>query len=215
MSLDSTKKIVLDACKTMAENSLTIGTWGNISARDIETGYIVVTPSGMDYNILTKDDMVVFDIEGNLIEGERKPTIEKDLHIDIYKARDDVNAVIHTHPMYSTVFAVTQQDIPCVTEEFAQLIGSKVINAEYALPGTDELAENTVKGLEDRNAVLLKSHGTVCVGNDMNFTFKVCDVLEKAARILIMSKNIGIPRIVPEEDIKIMQDFVKNSYGQK
>jgi len=207
--------MVVDAGKEMIRRGLTVGTWGNVSVRDPETGYVYLTPSGMNYDRLECDDIVVFDREGNWVEGERRPSIEKSLHISIYRNRPDVNAVLHTHPVYSTVFCVIEQDMPPVTEEFVQIIGEKVCVADYALPGTELLAQNAVRALGHRNAVLLKSHGSVCVGPDLDSALKVCDVLEKSAHILLMSIVIGTPRVIPPEDIAAMQEFVKTQYGQK
>ena len=159
-------------------------------------------------------DILVYDKEENLVCGNRKPSIEKSMHLMILQNRKDVNAVIHSHPFYSTVFAVTEQPIPAVTEEFAQIIGNDVICAEYALPGTIELANHALKALGERNAVLLTSHGALCVGVDIPSAFMVCEVLEKAAQVLLMSKLIGTARIIPEEDVNKMQNFVKTAYGQ-
>ncbi len=213
--MEKCKQIIVDAGKDMLKRSLTVGTWGNLSVRDPETGNIIVTPSGMNYESCVCGDMVVFDKDGNLIEGQRRPTIEKDMHIKIYQNRADINAIVHTHPLYSTVFCVTEQSIPPITEEFAQIIGRTVNCAKYALPGTQELADYAVEALGEQSAVLLTSHGTVCVGVDMATAFKVCDVLEKAAQILILSKAVGQARIIPDEDIEAMQQFVKTKYGQR
>ena len=212
--LENFKKTLIDACIYMAEKKLTLGTWGNISLRDPETGNIYLTPSGMDYYGCVTDDIIVYDKDLNLVCGNRRPSIEKDMHLMIMQNRKDVNVVIHTHPFYSTVFAVTEQTIPAVTEEFAQLIGNDVICAKYALPGTMELAGNALKALGDRNAVLLTSHGALCVGSNVQSAFIICEVLEKAAQVLIYSKLIGTARIIPEEEVKIMQNFVKTAYGQ-
>ncbi len=213
--MEKFRQIVVDAGKEMFKRSLTVATWGNISVRDPESEYIVITPSGMDYEACVPDDMVVFDKDGRVVAGERRPSIEKDLHIRIYQHRPDVNAIIHTHPVYSTVFAVTRQGIPAITEEFAQVVGYTVKCAEYAMPGTKELAENAVRALGKERAVLLASHGAVCVGPDMETAFKISDVLEKTAQILILSRTIGTPRIISKQDVKVMQDFLKTGYGQR
>ncbi len=212
--MEKFRQIIVDAGKEMLRRSLTVATWGNLSVRDPESGHVVVTPSGMNYETCTTEDMVVFDRDGMLVEGKRRPSIEKDLHLLIYRHRPDVNAIIHTHPVYSTVFAVTRQSIPAITEEFAQVVGYTVKCAEYALPGTMELAENAVRALGRERAVLLAAHGAVCAGPDMETAFKISDVLEKTAQILILSKSIGTPRIIPEEDVRVMQDFLKTGYGQ-
>lgn len=208
------KQTVVDAGIKMWNRSLTVGTWGNISCRDPETGKIYITPSGMDYQELETEDIVVFNQEGEKVEGKRKPSIEASMHIAIFQARNDVNAIIHTHPTYSTAFAVTENEIPPISEDFVQIVGDKVECAEYALPGTEELAENVVEALQDRNAVLLLNHGTLYTGPDMDFAFKISDVVEKTAQTYLLSKNLGEPRFIPEDDIEAMQEFVKNEYGQ-
>jgi L-fuculose-phosphate aldolase len=215
MNMKEYKKQVIDACIEMTERKLTLETWGNISLRDPETGYIYLTPSGMDYNTCVADDIIVFDNDGNLVEGKRKPSIEKDMHLGIYFKRKDVNAVIHTHPTHSMIFAVTGQGIPAVTDEFAQLIGKRAECANYALPGTKELAENTIDSLGGGKAVLLCNHGAVCVGHDLKSAFRVAEVLEKTAYIYLRTQGIGTPRIIPDQDVEVMMDFVSNKYGQR
>ncbi|MGI6152271.1 MAG: class II aldolase/adducin family protein [Christensenellaceae bacterium] len=210
------KQLILDSGRRMATQSLTVSTWGNISARDPETNYIYVTPSGMEYDTCTKDDIVVYDIEGNHIEGARKPTIELWMHIRVFQKRSDVNAMIHTHPLYSTVLGALKMEIPAITEEFAQVLGHKVIPARYELPGTMELADSVVEGLgADRAATLLINHGAVCVAEDMEKAFKVSAVLEKAAQIYYMAKTIGQPNIVSPEHVDMMHAFFNNEYGQR
>jgi len=208
------KQLIIDSGKEMMSKSLTVSTWGNISARDFETGYIYLTPSGMDYSTCTTDDILVYDKDGKLVEGHRKPSIEKDMHVKIFQSRPDVGAVIHTHPTYSMVFSVLNWNVPAVTEEFAQLIGKEVRCAEYYLPGTLELADSVVKALGEGMATLCVSHGAVCVGNDMKHAFNISTVLEKACQIYYMAKSIGDPVIIADKDVEIMQNFLKTQYGQ-
>jgi L-fuculose-phosphate aldolase len=137
------------------------------------------------------------------------------MHNMIFKTRPDVNAIIHTHATFSTAFCVTKQSIPPIIEDFVQIVGKSVDCAEYALPGTPELAVNAVKALGKNNAVLLVNHGTLCVGNSIDFAFTISDVVERAAYIYILSKTIGDPHLINDKDILFMQDFAKNKYGQK
>jgi len=209
---ENLKKLIIETGRELYKQNLTIGTWGNISVLDSETGLIYIKPSGMDYNEINLEDVIVVDKQGKTIEGFRKPSIEMPMHLSIYNARKDVRAIVHYHPVYSSVLAVTGFSLPGICEDFVQIVGEKVLCAKYALPGSDELAENAVASLGDRNAVFLLNHGTLCVGKDMKEAIKVCYVVEKTAHIYILSKSIGKCRIIPEEDIKIMQDFTKNSY---
>jgi L-fuculose-phosphate aldolase len=205
---------IVDAGNKMVALGLTVGTWGNVSLRDTETGLIYIKPSGMPYHDITADDIVVMNSEFEVVWGHRKPSIEYHFHISIMNARKDVHAVIHTHPIYSSAFAVTRQDIPGISEDFVQIVGDKVINCKYSLPGTPELAKNVVEGLGDRNAVMVPNHGTICVGADIDAALKICHVVEKSAQIYIFAKLIGTPEVISEEDMRAMQEFARNSYGQ-
>ena len=209
------KETIVQTGIKMLKDGLTVGTWGNFSLRDPETGLIYITPSGMDYETLKTTDVVVLDSEINIVDGECTPSVEKGMHIAIYNAREDVNAVVHTHPLYSTVLCVNKMELPAISEDFAQIVGYKMSCSEYALPGTDVLAQNVVKGLGKENGVLLPNHGTVLVGADMKSALTICQVAEKSAQIYIHALSIGTPNIIPDEDVKAMQDYVRTRYGQK
>jgi L-fuculose-phosphate aldolase len=200
---------------TMIEEGLTVGTWGNFSVRDPEYGLIYITPSGMNYGEIQDDDIVVLDDELNVVDGIRVPSVEKAMHAAVYKARQDINAVIHTHPVYSTILGVNGMELPGISEDFVQIVGDRMVCSEYALPGTPELARNAIKGLGDRNGVLLPNHGTLVVGSDMSMAMTICLVVEKTAQIYIMAKSIGTPNVISPEDIIAMQDYARNRYGQR
>ena len=209
------KRFLIDACLRMVKSGLTVETWGNISVRDPESGYIYLTPSGMAYETLVEDDIVVMDVDGNRVEGERKPTIEHAMHLGIMKNRPDVNAIVHTHPVYSQVFALLHEDIPPVIDEAAQTLGNVKVT-EYALPGSPEMAQNAIEAIgKEGSACLLANHGAVAVGKDMDTAFKVCTVLEMTAQIYYMARCIGKPMPIDAEKIAFMKEFVSKSYGQK
>ena len=210
------KAELVAAGKLMLEKKLTVETWGNISIYDAESGLVYMTPSAMAYHTIGEDDVVVVRLsDGEVVEGHRKPTVEKELHLGVYRKRPEIRAVIHTHPIYSQVFAVLHQSIPVVIDEAAQALGGKVVTAEYALPGTPELAENTLKALgDDKMACLLANHGAVCLGEDLGKAFKTCAVLEMTAQIYQMALQIGTPHVIPEDLAAFMRDFAKNHYGQ-
>lgn len=211
------KKVIVDSGLRMLNSGYTVETWGNISFRDKETNLIYLTPSGMDYSTIVEDDVIVCDLDGKIIEGKRKPTIEMGLHLAIYKARPEINAVIHTHPIYSTVISCIGEDMPLIIDEAAQTLGGTVRTAPYALPGSQELADNCVKTLgAETNACLLMSHGAVCVGGTMDAAFKVSTVLEVTAQIYCLIKSTGKDCIkISDENICAMQYFAKNIYGQR
>ena len=207
------KEDVVEAGKKMLEKGLVVGTWGNVSVR--VTDDFVITPSGMDYEKLNPEDMVVVDLEGKTIEGKWKPSIEISMHLAIYKARKDVNAIIHAHPIFSSTLAVLRQEIPPVIEDMVMLLGEKVKVAKYALPGTKELAENVTQALGERNAALLANHGSLCVGPDIDKTLTAYEILEKSAQIFILSKIVGKPIPLATEDIEKMRVFFVHKYGQR
>lgn len=209
------KKLIVNTGRKLYKQNLTIGTWGNISVLDPDTDLVYIKPSGINYNEIDLKDIMVIDKKGKIVEGFRKPSIEMPMHLSIYNARKDVKAIIHYHPIYSSVLAVTGFNLPGICEDFVQIVGEKVLCAKYALPGSEELAKNAVVSLGNRNAVFLLNHGTLCVGRDIKEAMKVCYVVEKTAHIYILSKNLGKCRVIPEEDIKVMQDFAKNSYGKQ
>ena len=211
------KKLIVDSGLRMLEGGYTVETWGNISARDPETNLMYLTPSGMDYRTIQEADIVVLDLEGNIVEGSRKPSIEVDLHREIYRHRPEVHAVVHTHPIYSTVFSCCGEDIPMVIDEAAQVLGQVVRTAQYGLPGSQELATYCVDALGEKgNACLLRSHGAVCVGKDMDTAFKVCKVLEVTAQIYQLIRAMGANYLpIPQQYIDAMWDFAQNHYGQR
>ena len=211
------KREVIDAGIRMLSEGITIGTWGNVTVRDPETGYVYLSPSGMPYKTLVEDDIVVVRLDGSRVEGTRKSTIETEMHLAIYRARPECNAVIHTHPIYSTAFSAMGEDIPLLLDEAAQVLGDVVRTTAYALPGSQELADECVKALGEKSmACLLRSHGAVCLGKDLEQAFGNATVLEATARVYSIIRSMGgqFDPISPE-NIAFMQNFVKNSYGQR
>ncbi len=201
MKYDLERNTVLNACREMVRSNLTVGSWGNISLR-CEDGNVVITPSGTNYEKSRPEDMVVTDTAGNIVSGNMKPSSERLMHYAIYKNRPDVMAIVHTHSIYSSVLSVTDQRIPPVTEDTAMLLGNGVDVSEYAITGSQELADNVVKGLGTNNATIMKNHGAVTVGSDMDRAVIAAQVLEKSAHIFIMAKMSGTVNFLPDQDVK-------------
>lgn len=210
-----TCKNVVEKGREMLATNLTVGTWGNVSCRVPGEACIAITPSGMRYDHLVPEDIVVLDLRGNIISGARRPSIEVPLHLAIYNARADVLAIIHTHSVYATAMAVARREIPAAAEDLVQIVGGNVRVNEYALPGTEKLGINTVKALEGRNAVLLANHGLVGVGRNLEEAFKVCQVVEKSAQITLLAQLMGGAVELAQGDIDRMRDFYLQGYGQK
>lgn len=206
---------LIEAGRQMLEKKLTVETWGNLSLRDPETGLVYLTPSAMAYHTIVPEDVAVVDPEGKLISGRRKPTVEKDLHLELYRSRPEINAIIHTHPVASQVFAVLRRDIPPIIDEAAQVLGGTVRVAEYALPGSEALACNVRAAMGGRvRACLMANHGAVCVGESMEQAFKVCTVLEMTAEIYQKALLLGEPHVLSDALVDEMWDFANNRYGK-
>ncbi|HEX3011151.1 MAG TPA: class II aldolase/adducin family protein, partial [Syntrophomonadaceae bacterium] len=141
-------------------------------------------------------------------------SIETPMHAEIYQKRPDVNAIVHVHSHYSTVFAVAHQSIPVVTEETAQVIGSEIEVAPYATCGSPQLAENTVRTLGPHRAVLLANHGLVGVGKNVADALKVCTVAEKTAKIVLYAQQLGDVHSLLPADIAVLNESFQH-YGQK
>jgi L-fuculose-phosphate aldolase len=211
---DDLRKKVIETARIMAARKLTVGTWGNVSLRD-DRGLIHITPSGVPYEALTPQDIVSLDIEGVVVKGFRRPSVESGAHLAVYRSRPEIMAVVHTHPLYSGVFAALERDLPACGEDFALLVGDRVLCAPYAPPGTPELAARAVEALGVRFAVILSRHGAICVGTSPEQALTVADVLEKNAQIAIMASSLGNPRYVTAEETEEMKRLLAGRYGQK
>jgi len=210
---ENERSMVLEACRRMVNDKLTVGSWGNISLRTDDNN-VIITPSGTNYLKSSLNDMIVTDLSGNVLEGKLKPSSERLMHYEIYKNRKDVNAIVHTHSIFSSVLAVINEDIPAITEDIAMLLGDNIKVSEYALTGTMELAKNVVKGLKNNNATIMKNHGAVTVGSDMERAIVASEVLEKSANIYIYSRIMGKINKIPDDDINKLKNMSENYLKQ-
>ena len=209
------RKKVVETGKEMLSASMTVGTWGNISTRIDGEDLFAITPSGMDYQEIDPADIVIVDLEGNKVDGKRKPSVECHLHRYLYRARKDIKAVVHTHSVYASAMAAARKPIPGSMEDLVQIVGGSVDVAEYDLPGTEDVAQNAVKALGQKDGVLLANHGVVGVNRDLAGALKVCQIIEKSARITIAAQSVGGVVELSDDDIQFMRDFYLNSYGQE
>jgi L-fuculose-phosphate aldolase len=207
------KKLVLIAKKAY-EHRLMTGTWGNLSAR-ISIEKILITPSGFEKDLLKANDLLLIDLDGKILKGKWSPSIETPMHVHIYRVRDDVHAVVHTHSHYATVFAVRGEPIPPLTVEFAAVVGHEIPVTRYVRAGTREAAEEIVKTLGDGKAVLLKNHGVVAVGESIEEAYHVALLVEEEARTYYLMKLLGgTIETIDTEEIKILHEFYVKKYGQ-
>jgi len=197
----------------LIETGLTKGTGGNLSVFDPELGLFAISPSGIDYVKITPEDVVVLDLEGHILEGDRTPSSEVDLHRIFYQNREDIRAVIHTHTMYATTLSCLGWDLPAVHYMVA-VAGKNVRCADYATFGTPELARNAFEAMKDRRAVLLANHGLLAGAPDLANAFNITEEIEYVAEIYTRTLAIGEPVILGDEEMTLMAEKFK-SYGQK
>lgn len=213
MSFYNLKKQVYETALEIYTSKLVTGTWGNVSAR-IDESQLIITPSGMDYNSLEPEDMLVVNMAGQVVEGQYKPSIETPMHIEIYKHRPDINAIVHVHSPYATAFAVAHKPIPVILEETAQVIGHPIKVADYAICGSYELAREVTKCINNNEkAVLLANHGLVALGKDTKEALKICFIAEKTAMIAIYATQLGGVHSLSKDDTLLLNEKFQ-SYGQ-
>jgi L-ribulose-5-phosphate 4-epimerase len=188
---------------------------GTVCARDPQTGYVVVTPSGLDYDRLTPDDMTVTDMDMNLIEGKFRPSVALNLWIGFMRARPELYAVVHTHSPYATAFSVVYQPIPVITETMADWFGQPVQVTRYLSVEDPEFSTLPVVVMGDGYAVLLGNHGPITVGKTLEHALERAVTLEEAARTYSIARTIGAPVSVTEEQARASFDYYHNRYGQK
>lgn len=195
---DDVRADVLDTARRLYEKGLVEGTSGNVSAR-MPDGTVCITPSSLPYETMTLDDLVVIDLAGEVVAGERSPSSEKGLHLTCYEAFPEVGGVIHSHPVYATMFAVTRQPVPAVIEEFVVFVGGDVPCADYATTGTDAVGEELVKHLADRSAALIANHGMCSIGATAERALHTALVVERSAQIVWGARALGTVHEIPPE----------------
>jgi L-fuculose-phosphate aldolase len=200
------KNLVLETAQKILKKGLVTGTAGNVSlCLPPEEGrqLLAITPSSRYYDSLGVDDIQILDFEAHTIEGSLTPSIETALHIGIYRARKNVNAVIHTHSVYASAIAVAGLDIPAILDDQVAFLGGEIKLAEHALAGSREQVVNILAALEDRSAVLIPNHGAVGTGRTMREALTACELIEKTARIYLLAMSTGKVNLMPAESREI------------
>lgn len=206
---------VLEAVREIYGTGLVTGTWGNASARCSGTNMFVITPSGMNYDTLAIEDMVLVDGSGQVVEGKFKPSIEVPIHVDIYNTRPDVQAVVHTHSTHVKAFATAHKSLPVILDELAQVIGHEIPVAGYGVAGSDKLAEEITAALgKDKYAAFMAHHGLITLGSTMGNALKKAHIIEHACRVYIYAQILGGAYSLSEKDIRVSHENFKH-YGQR
>lgn len=203
---------IVEYGKRLVASKLTKGTGGNLSIYNRNKGLMCISPSGIDYFEIRPEDVVVLDLDGNIVDGDKTPSSEVEMHRIFYVNRKDIDAIIHTHTMYATTLACLNWSLPPVHYMVA-LAGLNVRCAKYATYGTKELAKNAYEAMKDRYAVLLANHGLLAGAKDLANVFNITEEIEYCAELYYRTKAIGEPVILSEEEMTLMIERFK-TYGQ-
>jgi len=204
---------LVETCLAMSKLGYFIGTWGNISVR--VKGGLLVTPTKMDYGVMTGEDLVVVDWEGERIRGERLPTSEVHLHRLVLQTRPDLGVLIHSHAPWCSAVACARQSIPALVEDMAQIIGGEVRCSKYAPGGHHmELAQAAVDAMGDHScAALLANHGVIVGARDLGEALVAAQVLEKAAMLYVNSHALGGTHSIPPQLVQEERERYLYKYG--
>lgn len=195
---------LMNICHLLYERNLVTASDGNISVR-ISEEHILLTPSGRNKGMLQKEEILVLDGNGNTIQGEGRASKEYPMHKEIYRRRQDVKAVVHTHPVYATAFALAGKNLPDNYLIESRMMLGRTALADYAAPGTPALAAAAARYAEECNAILLRNHGALTLGKNLMDAFQKMEVMESIAKTIILSRLIGEPEPISEENMAAMR----------
>ena len=206
------REAVIAAARSLHEQQLGTGTAGNVSAR-IGQGYLI-TPTGVDYETLTPAHIVSMDLRGKWGKGDLKPSSEWRFHQDIYAARAEINAIVHTHSPYATALACTRQDLPAFHYMVAGAGGASIRCAEYATYGTQALSDHALAALSGRRACLLANHGVIALGEDVAGAFNMAQLVEELAKQYLLSRQAGTPVLLSAAEMDVNLEKFRD-YGKQ
>lgn len=212
--LEALREEVCVLHQELPKNNLVAWTTGNLSARDAETGLIVVKPSGVRYEELTPDLMVVLDINGRRIEGTMRRSSDADTHLYVYRHRPDVGGIVHTHSTFATAFAAVGKPIPPVLTAICDEFGGTIPCGAYARIGGLEIGEEIMRSIGRSRAILMQNHGVFTIGPTAHAAVKSAVMVEDVARTLFYAYQLGeVPAIPPQEVERAHRRYVEE-YGQ-
>ncbi|WP_433293485.1 L-ribulose-5-phosphate 4-epimerase [Actinoplanes sp. CA-030573] len=215
--LGDVRKLVADLHAELPRNDLVVWTAGNVSARVPGEDLLVIKPSGVSYDEITADAMVVTDLDGNLVEGDHKPSSDTAAHAYVYKHMPHVQGVVHTHSTYATAWSARGEAIPCVLTMIADEFGGEIPVGPFALIGDDSIGRGIVETLRHHRspAVLMRNHGVFTIGRSARDAVKAAVMCEDVARTVHIARQLGAPIPIPQGDIDSLFARYQNVYGQE
>lgn len=198
----------------LPRNNLVTWTSGNVSARDSQTGLVVIKPSGVRYEDLKPEQMVIMDLDGQVVEGDLRPSSDATTHLYIYRHRPDVGGIVHTHSPYATAFAAVGKPIPVYLTAIADEFGGPIPVGGLAMIGGEEIGREVVRSIGDSCAILMKNHGVFTVGPNAEAAVKAAVMVEDVARTVYLALTLGQPEEIPAEMVARLHRRYTQEYGQ-
>jgi L-ribulose-5-phosphate 4-epimerase len=199
----------------LPKNELVKWTGGNVSGRDPASGMVVIKPSGILFEDLSPENMIVLDPDGKVLEGDLKPSSDTWSHLYIYRNRAEINGVVHTHSRYATAFAAVGRPIPVVLTAMADEFGGPIPCGGFAIIGNEDIGKVVLDSIGSCSAVLLKNHGVFTIGKTVESAVKSAVMVEDVAATVWLAMQIGNPEEIPVEYVQRLNDRYQNVYGQK
>ncbi len=212
--LEKLKHELIDLLNELPAHNLVCLTSGNVSLRDRASGLILIKPSGMPFESIHEQDIVVLEQDGQVVEGGRKPSSDTFSHLYIYRNMPHVNGIVHTHSMFATSFAALGRNIPVCITETAEEFGGEIPCTDFVLIGDEHIGQQVVKYGQHCKAVLLKKHGVFTFAETARKAVDLAILVENSAHIAWLALQLGQPDGIAPEDIQQLYDRQQNVYGQ-
>lgn len=214
--LEELRQQVCELNLELPAQGLVAWTAGNLSARDPEGDLVVIKPSGVRYEQMTPESMVIMDLAGEVIEGSLQPSVDAASHLYVYRHRPDINGVVHTHSTYASAFAALGRSIPCVLTSLADQFGGPVPVGAYVPPiGGEAIGAEILASIGSSPAILMKNHGVFTIGLDAVSALHAAVMLEQNAKSVAIALSLGEPDEIPEADVARQRQFYLGEYGQR
>ncbi len=198
----------------LPKNGLVTWTSGNVSGRDRETGYVIIKPSGVLFEDLMPADLIIVDLDGRVVEGRLKPSVDTATHLYIYRHRPDVGGIVHTHSPYATAFAALGRPIPVYLTAMADEFGGPIPVGAYAQIGGEEIGKEIMRAIGDSPAILMKNHGVFAIGPTPTAATKAAVMVEDVARTVHLALQLGQPEEIPTDEVARGHRQYMEKYGQ-
>jgi L-ribulose-5-phosphate 4-epimerase len=211
--LEKLREEVFRANMALPANQLVTWTSGNVSGRDVASGLVVIKPSGVLFDELAPDNMVVVDLDGNVVEGTLGPSTDTASHLYLYRHRSDINGIVHTHSDYATAFAAVGRSIPVVLTAIADEFGGEIPCADYVRIGGKQIGQEILRKIGNSPAILMKQHGVFTIGASPQKALKAAVMVEDIARTVWLAMQIGKVEELPAEEIQANFERYQTRYG--